>query len=199
MIVELDGVRQVVTMTQESVLGAALSDGARLWEYPWRSRSSTPSAMTPILFRGTLIVSSQGLGVAALKPSRRGDAWTVDVAWATKDVSIFLSNPVVVGETLFGLSDKARGQFFALDAASGAVLWLGPPRQASNTAIVKAGTLLFLLDDDGELIVAKSSRSGFEPLKRYTVADSATWAQPAVSGDRIFVKDSTSLSLWTLR
>ena len=52
--------------------------------------------------------------------------------------------------------------------------------------------------DDAELIVARSSRNGFEPLKRYIVADSATWAQPAVSGNRIFVKDVSSLSLWTL-
>src|SRR6185295_9004168 len=139
MIVDLDGVRQVVTMTQDNVLGVSLTDGRRLWEHPWRSRASTPSAMTPILYRGMVIVSSQAMGVAALKPARRGDSWAVDVAWATRDVSIFLSNPVIVGDTLFGLSDKARGQFFALDANSGKVLWLGPPRQASNTAVVKAG------------------------------------------------------------
>jgi hypothetical protein len=36
-----------------------------------------------------------------------------------QEVSLFLSNPVVVGDTLFGLSEKARGQFFALDAHSG--------------------------------------------------------------------------------
>jgi outer membrane protein assembly factor BamB len=186
-----------VTMTQESVLGVSLSDGARLWEYPWRSRA-TPSAITPILYDETLIVSSQAMGVTALKPTRRGDKWTVDPVWETREVSLFLSNPVVVGDTLFGLSEKARGQFFALDARNGKLLWLGPPRQASNTAIVKAGGLLLLLNDDAELIVARSSRNGFEPLKRYTVADSATWAQPAVSGDRIFVKDVSSLSLWTL-
>ena len=87
----------------------------------------------------------------------------------------------------------------ALDARSGKVLWLGQPRQASNTAIVKAGSLLLLLNDDAQLIVARSSRNGFEPLNRYTVADSATWAQPAVSGNRIFVKDVASLSLWTLK
>ena len=196
-IVELGGIRQVVTMTQESVLGVSLSDGTRLWEYPWTSRA-TPSAITPILYDDTLIVSSQAMGVTALKPTRRGDKWVVDLVWATKDVSLFLSNPVVVGDTVFGLSEKARGQFFALDAKSGKVLWLGPPRQASNTAIVKAGNLLLLLNDDAELIVAKSSRTGFEPLKRYTVADSATWAQPAVSGNRIFVKEVTSLSLWTV-
>ena len=197
-IVELGGIRQVVTMTQESVLSVSLSDGARLWEYPWQSRA-TPSAITPILYDGTLIVSSQAMGVTALKPGRRGDKWTVDAVWETKEVSLFLSNPVVVGDTLFGLSEKARGQFFALDARSGKLLWLGPPRQASNTAVVKAGSLLLLLNDDAELIVARSSRNGFEPLKRYTVADSATWAQPAVSGNRIFVKDATSLSLWTLK
>ena len=138
------------------------------------------------------------MGVTALRPSRRGNTWVVDSVWATRDVSLFLSNPVVVGDTLFGLSEKARGQFFALDANTGKVLWLGQPRQASNTAVVKAGNLLLLLNDDGELIVARSSRAGFEPLKRYTVADSSTWAQPAVSGNRIFVKDLTSLSLWTL-
>ena len=66
-----------------------------------------------------------------------------------------------------------------------------------NAAVVKAGDLLFLLNDDGELIVARASRSRFEPIVRYIVADSATWAQPTISGNRIFIKDVTSLSLWT--
>jgi hypothetical protein len=111
---------------------------------------------------------------------------------------MFLSNPVIVGETLFGLSHRASGQYFALDARTGTVLWLGSPREATNTAVVKAGRFLFLLNDDAELIVAKSSRTAFEPIKRYTVADSATWAQPAISGNRVFVKDVSSLALWTV-
>jgi hypothetical protein len=57
---------------------------------------------------------------------------------------------------------------------------------------------MFLLDDDAELIVARANRSRFEPVKRYTVADSATWAQPTISGNRLFIKDATALSLWTI-
>ena len=64
--------------------------------------------------------------------------------------------------------------------------------------MVKAGDLLLLLNDDGKLIVAKSSETGFEPLKRYTVAESATWAQPSVSANRVFIKDVSSLALWTI-
>jgi hypothetical protein len=54
------------------------------------------------------------------------------------------------------------------------------------------------LNDDGELIVARSTRTEFTPLKRYVIADSATWAQPAITGNRIFVKDTASLTLWTV-
>ena len=39
---------------------------------------------------------------------------------------------------------------------------------------------------------------GFEPLRRYKVAETETWAQPAISGNRIFVKDVSTLTLWTL-
>jgi hypothetical protein len=46
--------------------------------------------------------------------------------------------------------------------------------------------------------VARPSQTAFEPVRRYTVADSATWAQPTISSNRIFIKDVSTLRLWTL-
>ncbi len=196
-IVELGGIRQVVSMTQKSVISVAVADGSLLWEHPWKS-SGTASAMTPIVCGDTLLIASQKMPVAALRPVQRDGKWQIEIVWENKDVSLFMSNPVLIGDTLHGMSEKSSGQFFAIDARTGKTLWLGQPREASNTAVVKAGELLFLLNDNAELIVARASRNGFEPLKRYTVADSATWAQPAISGARIFVKDVSTLTLWAL-
>ncbi|CAN5811542.1 hypothetical protein BH24ACI5_BH24ACI5_00870 [soil metagenome] len=151
----------------------------------------------PVPYDDTVIVSGLDGGVSAFRPIRRAGTWTVETVWETKAASMYLSNPVVIGDALFGLSQRARGQFFALDARTGETLWLGQPRQATNAAVVKAGDVLFLLNDDAELIVARSGRTGFELLRRYTVADSATWAQPTISGNRVFVKDVSSLTLWT--
>jgi len=195
-IVDLNGTRQVIAMTQRSILGISVADGAVLWERPWES--PFVQAITPVLYRETLIVSGHNRGVMALKPAKRAGTWVVDVVWETQEVSMFLSNPVVIDDTLFGLSHRNRGQYFAIDASTGQVLWLDRPRRAANTALVKADDLLFLLNDDAELIVARSSRTGFEPVKHYSVADSATWAQPAISGNRIFVKDLSFLSMWRL-
>lgn len=196
-VADVDGTRQVVTITQQNIVGVAAATGELLWQRPWVSRA-TNNAITPIFYDGTIIVSGQDLGVTAFKAVKRGDRWTTDTVWETKDVAMFMSNPVLVRDTLYGLSHRNSGQFFALDAKTGRTLWLGQGRQATNTAVVKAGDLLFLLDDDAELIVAKSSRTGLEPLRRYTVADAATWAQPAISGNRLFVKDVSTLTLWTV-
>src|SRR4029453_6019326 len=136
--------------------------------------------------------------VVCFRARLRDGAWRVETMWETKDVSTYLSTPVVVNDVLYGLSTKTRGQFYAIDAKTGQVLWLGSPREADNTAVVKAGRVLFLLNDDAELIVARASRKAFDPITRYVVADSATWAQPVISGDRIFIKDVSALTLWTL-
>ena len=37
-------------------------------------------------------------------------------------------------------------------------------------------------------MVAKAGRSGLEPHKRYTVADSPTWAQPVLVGNRMLIR-----------
>ena len=58
--------------------------------------------------------------------------------------------------------------------------------------------MIFFLNDDGELIVARSSRERFDIIARYTVSETATWAQPAISGNRIFIKDAGSIALWTI-
>lgn len=195
-IVERDGTRQVVTLTQQNIVVLDADSGQLLFQHPWGNRFSNNS-ITPVVYRDMIIVSGYELGTLALRLVRRNEKWEADTLWHTQDVSMYMSNPVVVGDTLYGLSQKAKGQFFALDVKTGKVSWRGQPREADNTAIAKAGDLLFLLNDDAELLVAASNPAGIEPLRRYTVADSATWAQPAISGNRVFVKDVSALALWT--
>jgi outer membrane protein assembly factor BamB len=104
---------------------------------------------------------------------------------------------VVTDGVLYGLSHLNAGQYFGLDLATGKVLWMSEPRQAENAAMVSAGSTIFALEDDGELIVMRAGRANRDVVRRYQVADSPTWAQPAISGSRVFVKDVSHLTLWT--
>jgi outer membrane protein assembly factor BamB len=195
--VDLGGTRQIIAVTQENVIGISPLNGELLWKRPYVSKF-TANSITPILYGDTIIVSEQEKGIEAFRVIRKNNQWSTESVWESRDVSMALSNGVLIGDTLFGLSVRNRGQYFALDAKSGKALWLGEGREADNTAIAKSGNLLFLLNEDGELVVARSSPTGIEPVKRYTVAESATWAQPTISGNRIFVKDVSTVALWTV-
>ena len=195
-IAEIAGTRQVITETQQKIVGVDLLTGALLWERELKSPYTTNS-VTPVIFGDVVIYSTEEAGVIAIRPLKEGTAWSTETVWETTDVWLKMSSPVMVGDTLFGLSSKNSGQYFAIDARTGKVLWLGNPREADNTAIVTSGDLVFLLNDDAQLTVARGSRMGLEPVRRYTVADSATYAQPTITGNRIFIKDVDTLALWS--
>ena len=194
---DIGGTRHLVTITQEYVVGISAATGELLWERPFES-NSTNNSITPIVYDDSIIVSGHNLGVSRFRPVQRGGQWLTETLWDNPDVGLFMSNGVLVDDTFFSLSHTNSGQFFAVDVATGETLWSTQGREATNTALVKAGGLLFLLNDDAELIVARASRAGFEPLRRYRVSDSVTWAQPAISGNRLFVKDDSTLALWTV-
>ncbi|OLC80324.1 MAG: hypothetical protein AUH72_12030 [Acidobacteria bacterium 13_1_40CM_4_65_8] len=196
MAADLAGTRQIIVFTQENLVGVSAATGELLWKRPFTTRS-TQNTITPILYGDIIIVSGLDKPITAFKVLKRDNQWTTENVWENADLPLYMTNGVVVGDTLFGMTHKNSGQFFAIDARTGKTLWTSAPRQATNAAIVHAGDVLFMLKDDAELIVAKASASSFEPVKRYTVADSATWAQPTISGNRMFVKDTNSLALWT--
>jgi outer membrane protein assembly factor BamB len=194
-VVELGGTRQVVTQSQHNIVGVSEATGELLWRIPFNTVYEQ-NIVTPVLYHDTLIFSVLDNGVMAVRVSKRGSKWFADTVWQNKDVSMYMNSPVVSGDLLFGLSHHKRGQFFCLDPRNGTTLWTSEGRQADNAAIVDAGTVLLLLTDEAELIVAKKSRSGFEPLRKYSIADSPTWAHPVILNSGILIKDATTLALW---
>ncbi len=196
MVFDLAGTPQVVTFTQKNFVGVSLATGELLWRRPYTTQSTTTS-QTPILYGDTVIEAGRGNGITAVRVLREGDRFRTENVWHTDEVSLHMTNGVVIDGVLFGLSHLDSGKYFGLDLETGRVLWTSEPRQAENAAIVRAGRTIFSLEDDAELVVVRHSRTGFEVLKRYPVADSATWAQPAISGSRLYVKDVSTLTLWT--
>ena len=206
--VDLAGTRQVITMTQDNLVSVSAATGELLWKRPYTVRA-TRNAVTPIVHNlpstkgsgaagGIVIVSGLGMPIVGFKVANKGGQWTSEDVWVNNDASMDMSTGVVVGDTLYGFSHRNSGQYFAIDANTGQTLWLSEARQADNAAIVRAGNLWFALDTLAELKVFRANPKQLEIVKRYTVADSATWAQPVLSGQRVLVKDLSKISLWAL-
>ena len=191
------GSRQVLVQSQTRLVGVGVADGRLLWETPlktpYEQNSVTPLVVGDLVISAGLENPTLGLWVTA----GQGKGWSATPRWRNEDVSMYMSSPAVSGGTIFGLSNKSRGQFFAIDSATGKTLWTTKGRDAENASIVRAGDYLLLATTNSELIVARANAARYEEVKRYTVADSAMWAHPAFAGRTIIVKDVNTLTAWS--
>jgi outer membrane protein assembly factor BamB len=195
-VVDLAGRRQVITETQTNIVGVSADTGQLLWKIPFTTEY-VQNIPTPLLYRDTVILSGLEKGIFAVRPTVNEGKWTAQTVWRNADVSLYMSSPVLGGDLIFGFSHYKKGQFFCLDARTGATRWTSPPRQGDNAAVLIAGASLILLKDSAELVIAKADGKGYEPLRTYAASDSPTWAHPLVLRDGVVIKAATTLTFWS--
>ena len=194
---EIGGARQVVTLSQDRVIAVSPSTGKLLWEREF-STGAWQNVIDPIVIGDQVIIGGFREPTEAFRVVRVADGWTTEDVWTNPGVEMYMTNGVLVDDGLFGLSMRQRGQYFLLDVATGETQWTSEGRVAENAAIVRAGETLFVLEDDAELVIGRATPAGFDEVRRYQVAESATWASPTISGNRVFVKDVERVTLWTI-
>ena len=193
----IGGTRHVITQTQKFMLSVNAADGALLWQLPFTTAYDQTS-VTPIVSGDLVIYSGLGNGVIAVRIAKKGAQWVPSPVWKNEEFSMFMSSPVINGKTLYGLSNRGSGQFFAIDLATGKTLWTTQGREGTNASVMTAGNLLLLATTNAELIVARANPAKFEEVRRYTVADSAMWAHPAIAPRVLVVKDVSKLICWSM-
>jgi outer membrane protein assembly factor BamB len=187
-----NGTRQIVTLTNRSIVGVDARTGASLWsvDFPdeWHENIITP------LWTGThLIVSGVRQGTQAFALSNSGGKWQAAQVWKNADVTMYMSAPVITDGTLYGFSNKRKGQLVALDVAGGSVRWSTEGREGEHASILLAPAHVLFLTNSGDLIVARKDAKGFSEERRIEVADGETWAAPAFVAGGLVVRDAQGL------
>jgi outer membrane protein assembly factor BamB len=194
-VADLGGTRQIVTQSQKHVIGLSLADGRLLWEIPFVT-DYEQNSVTPIVVKDLVIYAGLNKPATGARVSVTAGKWQVSTVWQNPDLPMYMSTPVESGGYLFGLTNRNRGQFFCLDLATGKTMWTTKGREAENAAFLTAGSLVMAMTTEGELVVFRSNAKAFEPVKRYTLAESPVWAHPALVGSGIIVKDLDTLAYW---
>ena len=197
-VADFGGTRQVITETQNNIVGVSASNGQLLWKIPFTTEylQNIPS---PLLYHDLVILSGLAKGIFAVRPAAKDGKWSAETVWRNTDISMYMSSPVLEDDLIFGFSHYKKGQFFCVDARTGATKWTSPPRQGDNAAVLIGGGNLILLKDDAQLVIAKAVGSSFEPLRNYTVADSPTWAHPLILRNGVVIKDAGKLAFWSVK
>jgi outer membrane protein assembly factor BamB len=187
-VMALAGTKQIVTLSENSLVGVGLADGKLLWQIPIAAGRYPTS--TPIVDGQTVICSG-----TAVKIEKQGGAFAARELWKGESPAPF-NTPVLKAGLLYGLS--ARRNFYCMDARTGQVLWTDAALRGECGEVLDAGAVLLALTSDTEMVAFKPGGKEYVELAKFKVADTPTWAYPIIAGKRVFIKDRESLALWTI-
>jgi outer membrane protein assembly factor BamB len=191
------GTKVIVAQGQKSCVGYDFKSGKLLWSMNYPG-TLAHNSITPIIAGDKIIYGGNFRATFAAKVSKTGDAWKIDKAWETRDVTFSTSTAVVVGYRMYGFSERRRGQMFSLDLNTGKTLWMNDGGMGENAILYDAGGLLLTFNNDANLYVWQPRGDTLTQVAKYQVAESPVWASPAVVGNRLLIKDEKSLTLWEI-
>jgi hypothetical protein len=106
---------------------------------------------------------------------------------------MYMSAPAVTDGTIYAISAKRKGQFVAIDAATGTVRWATEGREGEHASIVTTPGHVLFLTNAGDLVVARKDPARFIAERRIDIADAETWAMPAFVRGGLIVRDAQAL------
>jgi outer membrane protein assembly factor BamB len=187
---------QVVFLTKNNLLGVNPATGNVYWKQPFRDLLSE-SATAPLAAGDLLVGSSVTLGSIGLKMTEQDGKPAVEQLWRKKELNCYFSTPVAVGEHLYMLngvlSITPSINLRCVEAKTGKILWEKKDVGKYHAALVRTGDgKLLMLEDNGGLVLFQPDPKGYKELAKAKVSG-PTWAHPAVSGGRVFLRDEKEL------
>lgn len=184
------GQDQVVLFDAGGLAGLSLEDGKELWRYAWPTFQDMniiqPLAIGPNTF---LISSELSNGCAAVRVTRSGKEFTAEAIWQNRYLGSKYANPVILNETIFGLSN---GTLVCLDARTGERLWRG--KAYGHGQMLAVDGHLVILGERGELALVAADQRAFRELGRLSVLEGRTWNTPALAGRLLFVRNDKEMA-----
>jgi outer membrane protein assembly factor BamB len=192
----IDDSKQVVTLTEKSLVGIGVADGKLLWQVPFAARYNSG---TPIVDGETVICSGPNAGTVAFKIEKNKDAFTAKPLWKKTQAAGIYNTPVLKDGLLYGLSSPGRGStnLFCMNAKTGEELWTDSTPRGECGEILDAGAILLALTSDSNLVAFKPSNKEYMEVAKIKVSDTPPWAYPIIAGNRVFVKGKDTLTLWS--
>lgn len=197
-LIEHDGHQQLIQWGPKHIQSLDPASGRALWSYPYEITYGVSIAQ-PLYRDGVLLVSGYWHGTKALVP-----ASPPKLLWENQtEICGLMSAPLCKDGRVY-LLDKANG-LTCFDLNTGKIHWqdngeLTPKESNPQMSVVwlnREQSLVAALNAVGELIYARLKADGVEVLARHQVSRK-TWAHPAFTDDRLFVRSDSELIAWKL-
>ena len=193
----LDGVPQILMVSEDYAGSYDPKTGQLLWEIDWPGSSSGNANVSNARQIGPdRVFFSKGYGVGSmlLEVTRKDDAWTTKKLWASpRSIRTKFSNVVFKDGFVYGLSEA---YLECADLATGKRRWTGT--RFGYGQILGVGDLLLVLSEEGEVVLVDLSPTKENIRARFPAIEGVTWNMPALAGKYLVVRNAREAACYEL-
>lgn len=186
--VEFEGATQLVLTASKNLISVNPANGELFWELPLKEGGAYLSS--PLWTGDDLIFCSSAYqgGSHVFKLSKNGDKTSAEELWYGRKIRIHHGTPIRIGDHVYASSGDFGPAFLgAVNIHTGKVAWR--ERGFSKANFVYGDGKVIILDEDGNLALAKVSPEGVEVISKCKVTELYSWAAPTLAGTTLYVRD----------
>ena len=191
------GVRQIIALTNRGLVGLRAADGALLWQHAEGFGGLlAENVLTPI-FAGGIVFGDGGHygGGAAVRLQVQGAEVVPTLLWKKSAGSTHLGGYVERGGHLYG--ETGRG-WSCVELATGTVRY--KTREIRRAATLWADGRFYCLGEKGTMHLVEADPAAHRVVGEFEIPDagSQTWAYPAISGGRLFIRRRDTVHVYDI-
>jgi outer membrane protein assembly factor BamB len=190
--------RQVVFLTGDALVSVSPGDGKLFWRIPLKD-DLAESSTTPVKVGDFLLGSSVTFGSLGARLDTKDGKPTAEQVWKNRALTCYFSTPVPVGkEHVYMVTGAPPGRGTSIlrcvEVKSGKELWKKEKVGTFHASLLRtADDKLLMLEDFGNLVLIDPNPEGYKELARTNKVCRSTWAHPALSNGRLYLRDNSEL------
>ncbi len=189
----IDGVPQILLLSDIGASSVAPADGALLWKHLWTGYPIVQPALTT---DGDVLLSvSEASGTRRIAVAHGAAGWTVEERWTSPGLKPYFNDFVVHNGHAFGFDG---GILACIDLKDGKRAWKGGRYGHGQLVLLPDENLLLVLSEEGELALVGATPDKFSELARFPAIEGKTWNHPVLVGDVLLVRNGQEMAAFRL-
>jgi outer membrane protein assembly factor BamB len=199
-LISIQSSTQVAYVSATSISGFDPDTGRLLWRVEFEGLGGSPNVAQPLVVDDQHLFFSKGYGIgsrlirvvrSAADSGDPSDAqWTATIVSENANVlRTKFTNPVLYQEHLYGLSD---GILECIDAHSLDRRW--KRGRYRHGQLLRLGEHLLVFSEDGRLVLLDADSTAHREIAQFSVLDNVCWNLPALTGNRLLVRNAKEVA-----
>jgi outer membrane protein assembly factor BamB len=191
-VASVGGTPQVIALTRYKCVSLSPATGQVNFEFPFGLRGANVTAANPLILEDHLfLTASYGIGAVYSRLTSDGaqQVWSSVDVLSSQYTTCIEHQGKLIG--IDGRQDIPPAELRCIDLRTREVLWSVP--DFGYATLIKADGKMLIAKTNGEIVLAELRTDAYRPLARAKVFTTTMRALPALSGGKLYLRDTRTL------